>query len=74
MSSPPASNIVSFPSASADGTPSLSVTAAPDSLLGQIQTLWRDRMSAAVAGGLDKLIDEFYTEAEHALERDTRDF
>lgn len=43
-------------------------------LFGEIRALALERIPAGAAKGLDKVIDELYDLAEHALERDSRDF
>lgn len=64
------SNIVSFPSSRSDAPDE----PPPDSLMGQIRSISLEKICAGASTGFDKLIDEIYDLAEHALDRDTRDF
>lgn len=56
-------------------SPTVGDTAVPQGgVLDEIRTLSLERIPLGAAKGLDKVVDEIYDNAEHALERDTRDF
>lgn len=58
-----------------DPSPKPGGGAAPEGgVLGEIRALSLERIPLGAAKGLDKVVDEIYDNAEHALERDTRDF
>ena len=48
--------------------------AAEGGVFGEVRALALERIPGGAAKGLDKVIDELYDLAEHALERDSRDF
>jgi len=59
----------------ADPSPKPGEGATPEGgVLGEIRALSLERIPLGAAKGLDKVVDEIYDNAEHALERDTRDF
>ncbi|MBI1396321.1 MAG: DUF1631 family protein [Betaproteobacteria bacterium] len=66
------SNVFSFPANEKSESGASGVDS--KALIAEIRTLAVDRISAAAATGFDKIVDELYDLAEHALERDTRDF
>jgi hypothetical protein len=65
------SNVISFPPVR-DGTGDGPVPA--KTLLEECRGLAVERLGTALGAGFDKVIDELYELAEHALERDKRDF